>query len=212
MYINLQVVDSCFLKGYLVLPEHSHLPQLPVTSPSKHPYRNAAYCNVLRLGYLRLALEREQIMPAKPFSRDTTASAPGHLPAQLFFGKKRVKSHCSDQCNKAGKTEARAVASLIASASSVPLLQLQFLPPPRTPTVSGLPRKGRDVLLSPRADKGKISHVNKPKGPVGDADRMLQDNSFTQSLITSSSPQPDSISSAVLANCKGFVSEGKCLE
>lgn len=48
-----------FLKGYLFLPDYPHLPQLQVTSPSKHPYGNAAYRNVLRLEYLRLALERE---------------------------------------------------------------------------------------------------------------------------------------------------------
>jgi len=127
-------------------------------------------------------------MPAKFFSSDTTASALGHLPAQLFFGKRRVKSHCFNQHNEAGKTEARAVASLIASVSSVSPLQSHLLPPPLTHTVSGLPRKGRDVLLSPHADKAKISCVNKSKGPVGDVDRMLQVNSFTQSLITSLSP------------------------
>lgn len=91
MHLNLQMVDSCFLKRYLFLPEHPHLSQLQVPSPSKHPYGNAAYCNVLWLEYLRLALEREQIMPAKSFSSDTTASALGHLPAQLFFWQEKGK-------------------------------------------------------------------------------------------------------------------------
>lgn len=95
-----------FLKGCIFLPDHSYLLQLQVTSPSKHPYGNAAFCNVLWLEYLRLALEREQIMPVKSLSSDTTASALGHFPVQLFFGKRRVKSHCSDQHNEAGKTEA----------------------------------------------------------------------------------------------------------
>lgn len=80
-----------FLKGYLFLPDYPYLPQLQVTSPSKHPYGNAAYRNVLRLEYLRLALGREQIMPAKSFSSDTTASALGHLPAQLFFWQEKGK-------------------------------------------------------------------------------------------------------------------------
>lgn len=29
-------------------------------------------------------------------------------------------------------------------------------------------------MLSPHVDKAEISHVNKSKGPVGDADPMLQ--------------------------------------
>lgn len=36
---------------------------------------------------------------------------------------------------------------------------------------------------------------------------MLQVNSFTQSLITSLSPEPNSISSDLLANYKAFVSK-----
>lgn len=142
-----------FLKGYVFLPEHPHLTQLQIASPCKHPYRNAAYCNVLWLEYHRLALEREQIMPAKSFSSDMTASALGHLPAQLFFGKRRVKSQCSDQYNEAGKTEAWVVASLIASVSSVPFASRTFSHYHHLHTqFQVMPRKGRDVLLSPNED------------------------------------------------------------
>lgn len=119
-------------------------------------------------------------MPAKSVSSDTTASALGHLPAQILFGSRGVKSHCSNQHNSAGKTEAQTVASLIASVSSVPLPWPHFLPPSLTHTVLGLPGKGRDALLSSHVDK--MSHVNKSKGSVGDVGRMLQVNSFTHHL------------------------------
>lgn len=117
-------------------------------------------------------------MPTKSFSSDTTASALGHLPAQIFSGNRRVKSHCSNQhWQTAGQTSA----SLTASVSSAPLPWPHFLPPSLAHTVLGQPRKGRDALLSSHVDK--MSHVNKSKGSVRHMGCMLQVNSFTRHLI-----------------------------
>lgn len=77
--------------------------------------------------------------------------------------------------------QAQTIASLIAPISSVPLPWPHFLPPSLTHTVLGLPRKGRDALLSSHVDK--MSHVNKSKGSVGDVGCMLQVNSFTHHLV-----------------------------
>lgn len=118
-------------------------------------------------------------MPAKSFSSDTTASALGHLPAQIFSGSRRVKSHCSNQHN--GKTAGQTTASLIASISCVPLPWPHFLSLSLTHTILGLPRKGRDALVSSHVDK--MSHGNKSKGSVGDVGCMLQVNLFTHHLV-----------------------------